>query len=73
MTDDSIRIVYRHIKKNSIIAVSRMILKHISIYSAFVQVSSMFTAIINESMNYYNKNIERKIKYWNRSDEIIRF
>ena len=30
----------------------------------------MFTVIINKSINYYNKNIEKKIKYQNKSDEV---
>ena len=62
MMYDFIRIIYRHIKENNIITVSRMILESISTYSAFIQASLMLTAIINESIDYYNKNIEKKNK-----------
>ena len=63
MMNDFIRIVYRHIKENDTMAANRMILKSISAYSASVQASLMFTVIINESIDYNNKNIEKKTKY----------
>ena len=63
MTDDFIRIVYKHIKENDTTAVNRMILKSISTYSASIQASLMLTVIINESIDYYNKNIKKKTKY----------
>ena len=63
MMNNFIRIVYRYIKENDIIIMNKTILKSISAYSASVQVSLMFTVIINESIDYYNKNIEKKTKY----------
>ena len=50
MTDDPIRIVYRHIKENSTTAASRTILEHISTYSASVQ--SLFNAYCHYQQKY---------------------
>ena len=32
----------------------------------------MFTVIINESIDYYNKNIKKEIKYQNKSNKIVK-
>ena len=32
----------------------------------------MFTVIINESIDYYKKNIKKKIKYQNRNNEVVK-
>ena len=50
MTDDPIRIVYRHIKENSTTAASRTVLERISAYSASVQ--SLFDAYCHYQQKY---------------------
>ena len=32
----------------------------------------MFTVIINESIDYYNKNIKRETKYQNKNNEVVK-
>ena len=32
----------------------------------------MLTVIINESIDYYNKNIKKETRYQNRNDEVVK-